>query len=465
MPDPEVFLGVPPSITNLVQKGLLQRAFHDALFPALLFRNEAEESEWEANTGTEIFVTRRGIIAPKTTLLQPGADPNPSVEVFEQWPARLGRYGDAIDTHMPTAAVASANKFLSAIKSLGLSAGQSLNRIARNSLFQSYLSGHTVTIDAAAAGDATLHVSSLNGFTDVVLPATTVRPVAVSAATPLSVTIAGIGARGVIGATPDDINDPLGPGVLLLDAILGGAGVLARTSVLSVNRPTIIRAGGGLSIDAISAGDVVVLQDIISAVGRLRKNNVPPHEDGYYHAHFPVEGNTQIFADLPFQRLNTALPQGSYYQEAFVGRIAACDSGLNNESPDVDNSGATTSTGTNALYSKDIASETRNESGINIGRIIVTGRGALHEMWLDESKHYMSEAGLTGKQGQFQITNGGVAIETKHVRLVLRAPVNRLQDLMSAAWSVSTCFPVPSDIATGNAARFKRAVVIEYARD
>jgi hypothetical protein len=462
---PEIFLGVPPSVANLIQRGLLQRAFHDALVPALLFRNEAEEEEWEANTGTEVICTRRGIITPKTTPLQPGVDPNPSASTYEQWYARLQRYGDAADVHLPTAAVASSNQFLSTIKDLGVSAGMSLNRVARNALFTAYLSGQTTMTDAAGAGDALIHVASLNGFTDVVVPSTTVRPVAVSATNPQTVTIGALGTFGVIGAVPDDANDPLGPGFLALDAALGGAGAAARTAVLAADRPTIIRAGGGLSVDALGLGDVVVLQDLIAAVTRLRKNNIPPHEDGYYHAHWPAEGNAQIFADQPFQRLNTALIGATYYQEAFVGRIGGCDSGMNNEAPEVENSGATTATSANALYSTDIKAETRNHSGINVGRIIVTGRGALQERWLDESKHYVSEAGVAGKQGQFQVVNGGVAIETKHIRLVLRAPVNRLLDLASIAWSVTTAFPVPTDIATGSPSRYKRAICVEYARD
>jgi len=47
---------------------------------------------------------------------------------------------------------------------------------------------------------------------------------------------------------------------------------------------------------------------------------------------------------------------------------------------------------------------------------------------------------------------------------VLRAPLDRLQQIVSAAWSISTSFPIPSDI-TGPSGpqRFKRAVVLEHA--
>ena len=36
-------LGVPPQVLRLVQEGLLERSFHDGLFPALMYRGEAQE--------------------------------------------------------------------------------------------------------------------------------------------------------------------------------------------------------------------------------------------------------------------------------------------------------------------------------------------------------------------------------------------------------------------------------------
>lgn len=457
-------LGVPPAVLQLVQSGLLERAFHDGLYPALLYRGEAVAEEWGANSGTEIFMSRPGLLTPVVTPLLPGVDPTPQTISYEQWVARLSRYAGTIDTHIPTSVVANSDLFLRNIHQLGLQAGQSLNRIPRNELFKAYLSGQTVSIAAAAAGATTIRVASLNGFTDVVITGTNVRPATVSAATPLAVTITGIGVRNVIGYTADDPDDPWGPGSLQLSAALGGAGIAARIAVLSSQRPQIIRSGGGLSVDAIGAADTFALQDAINAVNRLRKSNVQPHEDGYYHAHISTDGNAQVFTDAAFQRLNTALPDHTYYQEAFIGTIAGISFFLNNESPDVNNAGARTSTGTNAFYSNNIGAETTNEAGINIGRIIVTGRGALAEKYLNESQ-YVTEAGITGKVGEFTVVNAGVEVQTERIRLILRAPLNRLQDQVAASWSITTAFAVPSDASSGSGERFKRAVCIEHCLD
>lgn len=461
----QLVLGIPPAVLSLVQEGLLERAFHDGLFPALLYRSEAQEEEWEANTGTEIFMSRPGPLAPIVTPLAPGIDPSPQTVAYEQWSASLARFAGTIDTHIPTSAVANANLFLRNINQLGLQAGQSLNRIPRNALFQKYLSGQTVLTVTTAAGDTAIRVASVNGFTDVVTKGVNVRPALVSTSTPLSITIDPAGTpivRNVIGFELDDPTDPNGPGTLFLSAAVGAI-VAARVPVLSVARPRVLRSGGGFSVDALAAGDIFTLQDAINATNLLRKANVPPHPDGFYHAHINTDANSQVFQDLAFQRLNTSLPDHTYYQEAFIGTIAGIAFFLNTESPDTTNVGALTNTGTNARYGQDIGGEVVNDANVGVGRVLVTGRGALYEKWLNENTNYVTEAGITGKVGEFQIVNAGVAVETERVRLILRAPLNRLQDKVAATWSISTSFPVPSDVTAGGPERYKRAIIIEHA--
>lgn len=457
-------LGIPPAVVKLVQEGLLERAFHDGLFPALQYRAEALVEEWPANTGTELFMSRPGLLAPVTRPIAPGVDPIPQSLSFEQWSASLQKFSGTIDTHMPTSAVASSNLFLRNIHQLGLQAGQSLNRIPRNVLFKSYLSGQTNLIAAALAGDTTIRVAAINGFTDVVIPSGTVRPAPVSAATPLPITIAGVaGTRNVIGAIPDNPDDPYGPGTLQLSAAVGGAGAALRAAVISSAAPLVIRSGGGTSVDAIGAADVFTLQDAINAVNKLRRNNVPPHEDGYYHAHISPDSNSQVFTDPAFQRLNTALPDHRIYQEGFIGTIAGIMFFMNTESPDERNTGNLTPTGASSVYAEDIGAEVVNATNVKIGRILITGRGALYEKWLPGS-NFVSEAGLTGKMGEFEIVNAGLTVSTERIDLILRAPLNRLQDKVAATWQISTSFPVPTDVTSGTGPeRYKRAVCIEHS--
>jgi hypothetical protein len=460
-----IVLGVPPAVLNLQQQGLLERAFHDGLYPNLAYRAEAMPEEWPANTGQQIFMTRAGLLPTITTPIAPGNDPSPQSVPFEQWVATLAQFTGTIDTHMPSSTTANANLFLRNLHQLGLQAGQSINQIARNAMFQSYLSGQTTLLAACGSGDTTIQVASVNGFTDVVVPGGNVAPQPVSAAFPLPITVgSGTSAvtANVVGFTLNNPSDPNGPGVLQLAAAIGTA-FLIRATVKSTYAPIVLRSAAGDSIDAIGSADGLTLQQFINAVAFLRNANVQPHDDGYYHAHISPLGNAQLFADPVFQRLNQSLPEHVIYKEGFIGTISGIMFFMNTESPGLLNSGTTTTTGSSGVYAAGIGAEVTNGSGVNIGRSLVTGKGTVYERYLDESQ-YTTEAGTTGKIGEFDVVNNSIQVLTEGIRLVLRAPLDRLQQVVSATWSISTSFPIPSDItAPSGTQRFKRAVVLEYA--
>lgn len=459
-------LGVPAAVLSLHQEGAIERAFHDGLFPNLSFRAEALKEEWPPHSGTEVFMTRPGLLAPVVKPLAAGTDPTPQTVPYEQWVARLEQYAGTIDTHAPTSATAAQDLFLRNIHQLGLQAGQSINRLARNSLFKAYCSGRTTLRVAGLAGDAVIQVSSVNGFTDVVSPGGNVRPLPVSPANPLPITIGSGGAkisRNVIGYSLLDPNDPYGPGTLTLNATLG-AGFAVRSAIISAYAPMIVRAGGGDTVDALSDTDTMTLQQCIDAVAKLRAFNVQPHDDGFYHAHISPGGNAQFFADPVFQRLNQSLPEGAVYKEGFIGTISGIMFFMNNEAPDSTNVGTLTTTGTNAKYAEDLGAEAINDTGVIVGRVILTGKGAQYERYMDEASHFVTEAGMNGKQGEFQVVNNGVEVSTENIRLILRAPMDRMQQMVAATWSISTSFAIPSDItAPGGSQRYKRAIVLEYA--
>jgi len=51
---------------------------------------------------------------------------------------------------------------------------------------------------------------------------------------------------------------------------------------------------------------------------------------------------------------------------------------------------------------------------------------------------------------------------TDRVQLLIRSPLNRLQDLVSTSWKFIGDWPVRTDVTTGDAARYKRVVAIEH---
>lgn len=459
-------IGLPNDIINIIQDRTLERVFHDALFPRLLYRSEATAEIWPANLGDSMTFSRAGLMQADTTPLVPGTDPMVGTYPFEQWEVTANQYGKSADTHMPTSYVTLAPKYLRDIVVLGLNAGETMNRLARNPLYRAYNGGNTNVTTTAAIGATSINVASLAGFTNVIADA---RIVPVSPAHPLAVTFTGsTTANTVVGASPNDLRNPFGPGTLFLGAPLAGANLTVtgalRPGVFAENSSRITRSGGGTTVDALTTADTLVMQNIITTVAGMRANNVPPTPDGTYHVHLTPAGEAQLFADPVFQRLHQSLPDSVAYRDFAIGRLNGCTFYRNTENPNTQNSGTLVSTGTggSALGSGEIGGDVVNQAGVPINREIVLGGGTMYEKFIDESK-YITEAGVQGKIGEFSVINNGVQVMIERVRLILRAPQDRLQQVVSSAWSWSGDFGIPSDATTGSPARFKRAAIIEHA--
>jgi len=456
--------GIPSQIVNLLQDRTLERVFHDALFPRMLYRAEARPEDWQANLGERMIFTRAGAIPVDTRPLIPGQDPVPSTYATEQWEAEAAQFGKTIDTHLPSSYVALASLFLRNTQQLGLNSAQTMNRLTRDPLFRAYLGGEAMIATAALAAATAIRVTTLNGFTQQILNG---RLAPVSAANPLAISFSTAEpANTVIGATPDNPAEPNGSGTLTLGAALV-AGLALRVGVFAASRTRRLRVGAGATVDALTAANILTLNDCIAAVSRLRAQNVPPHPDGRYHVHLTPLAEAEIFQDNHWQRLHQSLPDSAPYRELGIGEAVGCYFYRNTENPDlstVDLSRLQTDAGGagGARLAPEFGGEISNAAGLPIQRVMVTGGGAIYEKYIDESK-FITEAGVTGKIGQFSIVNGGVAVMTRRIRFILRAPLDRLQQVVAQSWSWSGDFPIPSDVLSGDAARFKRAIVIEHA--
>ncbi len=446
-----------PTVVSAVQDRTLVRVFRDALFPKLMYRGEAAPELWPVNLGANQTFSRTGLIRPTTRPIAQNQDPTPKGYDLEQWEANALQYGDAIDTHMPTNYVTLASIYLRNMHQLGLHAGQSLNRTVRDKVFNAYTAGNTV-VSAAVGSGVTVPVVSINGFTRQLLDG---RPTPVSPANPIAITIISGGvatAFNVTGVTPTFANDEIHGGVLTLDSAHGG--LAARDIVLAGNRSQIINSGGSVSIDGISSGDQFTLADVRASVAQLRTNNVPVHEDGSYHCHLDPISESQIFGDNEFQRLNQSIPDYTHYREFAVAALLGTIFYRNTEAP------LNSTVDQNPQFGFTFAPEIFNVPAlgppVEIHRPLFTGQGYLEEKYLDESK-YISEAGVIGKIGEFAVVNNGIQVMTERIRLILRAPLDRLQQQTSAAWSFSGDWPIPSDSSIETSpADFKRAVVVAH---
>lgn len=456
-----------PEIRALVQENILERAFHDALFPRLLFRGEAMPQIWPANVGDRMVFTGVGLIKPKMRPLIPGSDPLPSAYQSEQWEAQLQQYADSIDTHMPTSIVAIANLFLRNAQQLGLSSAQTLNRLPRNRMYNAGLSGHTVA-DGAQTGVTVLRVRRLNGFTRARRPdlpvGSPVRYDIVSTNNPLPIVVydqtgpAEL-AVNVIGFSPDTPGDEVGPGTITLDAAVT---VLDRAYVLAVDRTFLVRVGGGNKVDDIGSTDLLKLADIRAAVAHFWQENVPEQPDGRFHCHLDPVSQAQIFGDPEWQRLLTALPDYYMYKQFAIGELLNTVFFRNSETPLPE----TVEGGTSATFTQDdnFAGELYNNgtpAGVKIHRPLFVGQGLLYEYYQDLGQ-LITEAGVTGRVGEPRITNNGIEVYSDRIQLILRAPLNRLQDLVSTSWKFIGDWPVRTDATTGDQSRYKRCCVIEH---
>jgi len=452
-----------PEVRALVQENILERAFHDALFPRMLFRGEAMVQQYPLNVGDSMVFTGTGLIKPKMKPLQPGSDPAPSTYQSEQWTATLQQYADSIDTHMPTSITAIANLFLRNAHQLGMSAGQALNRIVRDRMYNAAESGWTVA-DGAQGPTSTLRVKRLNGFTTARRPdlpnGSAVRFSLVSSNNPLSIVVTEAGGPtvvSVIGYSPDVAGDEVGPGTLVLSAPVT---VIDRAAVYSADRTYVVRVGGGNSVDDIGSNDTLKLSDIRAAVARFWQENVPEHSDGRFHCHLDPTAQAQVFGDQEWRQLLTSLPDYYMYRQFALGELLNTVFFRNSECPLPE----TVEGGLTADFSQDdpFAGELYNDgttAGVKIHRALFSGQGGIYEYYQDMGG-LMTDAGITGKVGEPRVTNNSIEVFTDRIQLILRSPLNRLQDLVSTSWKFIGDWPVRTDATSGDAARYKRFCVV-----
>lgn len=448
-----------PSLVSAIQDRTLVRVYRDAMFPRLLYRGEAAPELWAVNLGANQTFTRTGLIRPSTRPIPQNQDPTPKSYGIEQWEANALQYGDAIDTHMPTSNVSLASTYLRNMHQLGLHSGQSLNRNVRDKVFNAYTAGNTV-VRTTTGASTSVPVVSLNGFTRKQLNG---RPAQIGATNQLPITIISGGTAtvySVSGYTPDSAGDEIHGGTMTLAA--AHAGITARDIVLAGNRSVVVNSGGAVSIDGISSADQFSLADIRAAIAQLRGSNAVEHEDGTYHCHLDPISESQIFGDNEFQRLNQSIPDYIHYREFAVAQLLGTTFYRNTEAP------LNATVDQDPQYGYTFAPEIYNTPGgtltpVEIHRPLFTANGYLEEKYLDESK-YISEAGVVGKIGEFSIVNNGMQVMTDRIRLILRAPLDRLQQQVSAAWSFSGDWAVPTDAlsAGSSVADFRRSVVVQH---
>lgn len=411
---------LPAAIQAIMQNGLLDRVFQDALVPEFLYPAIADSEPWQGNLGDTKTFTRKGLIAPTTTPLA-GADiSGASTYSIEQWSVTMDQYGISVDTNMLQSAMTLASKYMADVQTLGINAGQSLNRIARDKLYKAYAGGRTWAT-ASGTSDTSLVVASVDGFTTVLVNGV---PTPVSGATPLNITVSGV-ANTVTGVNAG--TKTLTLGTARVDT--------AGDYVVAANAPVSARTASRNTAYDITTADVATLAMFRSAVTRLRKMNVPTI-GGYYTAHIPPDTEGELFADADFKQALQSRVDSPVWRDLSIGRFAGIDWVRNNEVPTV-----------------------TSNSGATVFRPLVVGSGAVVAAPFEGTGSLLAGTGTEDVPSIRMIQ----AAPGTQVALIVRPPQDRLQQLVSTSWSYVGDFGVPSDSQTGDAALYKRAVMVEHA--
>lgn len=434
-----------PSLQEILQNGLLDRAFQDALIPAFLFDALADVEPWGGAIGDTAIKTRAGLL-PVSTVPTMYQQPTPSGYGFEQYQMTMQQWSDTIDTNMAMSAMALASKFLEDNKQLAINAAATINALARSALYAPYAGGQTWVVSGGGAGATTVVVNDASGFVNTVqdlsttgtdptdglvgIAVPTVTPV--SGAAPLAITANGV-ANTVTGV--DLATNTLTLGTALGVALTAGQPVIS--SISSVQSRPNARATGA----QIVAGDIAALATFTTGVTRLRTMKVPRRK-GAYTAHIHPQTIEELQqdpnwlyayrgrSDSPAYR-NFTIGDAMGENAEFMGRFLGIDWIMDTEVP---------------TYV--------NPAGVTVYQDCLVGDGALIKGPFSEMASLITE-----KQGGSTVQIdmiGGVA-------RVLRAPLDRLGQVLTSSWFWIGAYAAGTDVLTGDAAVYKRACIVEHA--
>ncbi|AGK98172.1 N4-gp56 family major capsid protein [Clostridium pasteurianum] len=406
----------PAAIAAMIQNGILDRTFQEALLPNFLYRNLATQRPFQGNLGETVLFTRTGLLSTAETPLTPGSDPTPQSYSIEQYAMTLNQYGNAMDTNMLTSKIGLSSKFLEDNMKLGINAGQTVNRICRNKLYGAYSSGNTYAVGAGSAITA-LVVNDVTGFTTQLVNGV---QTAVGAGNPIPVVVSG-NANTVVAVNVGTKTLTLGTAATWVDS----------DPVVAVNAPQIFRPNARADTKKLIAGDSATLAIFLDAVAALRQNNVPSF-GGYYAAHIDAVTERQLFADADFKQALQGRQDSPVWGSLSIGRFAGIDWVRNTEAPTVAN------------------------GALTVRRPMVVGADALIEGPLQGFGELLGEANFA------EARDSGIVSMVDGVAFIHRPPIDRLQQVISSAWSWVGDYAVPTDALTGAAAQYKRAAVIEH---
>ncbi len=445
---------LPASIQDVIQTGILEREFHAALKAKFGFRAIADRELFPARIGETITKTRAGLLPAIITPMAPAANSDftsgltPQNWSVEQYTLTINQYAGNQMLNVVTSRVAIADLFLQNAVALGYQAAFSVDTLAQQALFNTYLGGNTRVTTTLGAAGPTIHVDDIRGFQYTWNSEG--MPVAISATYPVNVVV-GSDTYSLTAAVADGSNTSTAPGgisgnltfstsVTIADGTAGNAVVSAVAPI--VYRPTASSSGIMAATTAAisSSSDInaakLTMQMILNGKAQLSANAVHPVEHtGMYHLYLDPIQAAGLFTDPAFQYLFRGQPNTKEFREGIVADILGVRLIETNLNP------------------------VQNLSGVgNVRRGVLTGQGALVE------GVYTRE----GYQATDKLDDDDMTTLVDGIAHVTREPLDALKQVVTQSWAYIGGFVVPSDITTNpqtvptaaNSA-FKRAVMLE----
>lgn len=435
----------PAALQPIIQQNFLEREFQDGIQSILGFREIARRERFPNQIGETVTKTRPGLKAPVTTPLLPSTNTNldngmtPSTWTVEQYSLSINQYGDTIDLNTVTNRVGIVEQFLQNAKANGIQSAQSLDRLARNALFNAYMGGNTRVRATLGAPATTISVDDIRGFGQVFVNG---QLVSVSGTNTMAVlvngnpyTLTGVAADGSnVSTAPGGISGTLtfsgnvtvadGTALNTVTAFNAGAGVA----------PFILRPNGRGNTSQIVGTDLLTMGSVLDAVAYLRSNAVPT-VDGMYNLYLDPVSGRQFFADPDFKLLFQGATAAA--KEFRMGRVV--------ELVDV-----------RVIPTTEAFQQTLGS--VKIRRPILCGAEAL------------VEGDFEGMAAQDIAGNNAVIDMVDDIVHVTREPLDRLQQIIAQSWYWIGGFTAPTDqtvnsniVPTASASYYKRACVIEHA--
>lgn len=434
----------PVALQPAIQQNFLEREFEQALRAKLGFRRIADSERFPNGVGETITKTRAGLKAAVETPIDPttntgfdnGLTPDQGWGI-EQFTLSIGMYGTSNDLNTVTTRVGIASQFLQNAKANGEQASRSLDSIARNALFNSYLGGNTrVTATLGAAG-TTISVDDIRGF-QYVPNATNNLMVPVSATNPMTVVV-GSNTYSLESVAADAANVSTAwkgiSGKLTFSGNVTVADGTAGEPVIASIAPTILRPNGRQTTAQLVSGDTLTMDMILDAKAQM-SNNAVPDIDGAYNIYMDPTSMRSIFKDSQFQLLyRGATGENPVYRNGQITDFLGMRFIETNMSPQQSAPGA---------------------SGLTVHRPVICGQGTLIEGNFDN---------MVGHE----TTDNAIIHVVDDVVQVTREPLDRWQQIIAQSWYWIGGFCAPTDVTTNpttvptaSNSALKRSIVLEH---